>query len=200
VVVCAGAIASDDFSIDDVPGTSGRLDVALRCIRAALLVSHGLRRDVVVYAVLGGGPRAPRVLRVDAGEARFLRPDERSLAVLARKVLATRADEAQPGFVEVRPGIALARGGLDEVVRDVEGASLFVLERGGTDVRDAADVGASDVAFFLGDYVGLPGAARDRLASLGARPLTVGPVEVHAEDAITLVLNEIDRRSAGAPR
>ena len=194
--MCREASASDEFLLDDLPGTSGRLDVALRCLRAALLVSHGLRRDVVVYVVLGGGPRAPRVLRVRAAEARFLRPDERSLAVLARKVLGTRADEGQPGFVDVRPGIAVASGDLDAVLRDVDGSALYVVEREAPDVRDASDLAAADAAFFLGDHTGMAKAVRDRLASLGARAVSVGPVEVHAEDAITLLVNELDRRSA----
>ena len=77
-----------------MPSTSGRLDVLLRSIRAAFLVSHGLRRDVVVYLVLCAGPRAPRVLRIDGRSAKFLRPDERSLAVLLQKSLR----EAQVSF------------------------------------------------------------------------------------------------------
>src|SRR5271166_6138726 len=101
VVIGQNATASDDFLLDDLPGTSGRLDVLLRCVRAATLFSHGLRRDVVVYLVLGGGPRAPRVLRFDS-KARFLRPDERSLGILAKKMLATRADADVRGFVEFR--------------------------------------------------------------------------------------------------
>src|SRR5260370_886010 len=60
VVIGQQASASNDFSLDDLPGSSGRLDVLLRCVRAALLVSHGLRRDVVVYLVLLGGRHAPR--------------------------------------------------------------------------------------------------------------------------------------------
>src|SRR5260370_35313604 len=87
VVVGRRAIASADFSLVDLPGTSGRLDVLLRCVRAALLVSHGLRRDTVVYLVLLGGPRAPRTLPIDASAAKYLRPDQRSLATLAKKAL-----------------------------------------------------------------------------------------------------------------
>ena len=55
VVIGQSATASPDFSLVDIAGTSGRLDVLLRCLRAALLVSHGLRRDTVVYLVLLGG-------------------------------------------------------------------------------------------------------------------------------------------------
>lgn len=196
VVIGRGAIASDDFLLDDVPGTSGRLDVALRCVRAALLFSHGLRRDVIVYLVLGGGPRAPRVLRLSGATARFLRPDERSLAVLAKKVLASHADAERGGFVEVKAGIAIASGGLDVVIDDLGGATPYLLEPNAPDLREAAELGRTDAAFFIGDHVGVSEAARAELAAIGARSLGVGPVSLHAEDAIAIVSNEIDRREA----
>ena len=70
MVIGTRATASPDFLLIDLPGTSGRLDVLLRCVRAALLVSHGLRRDTVVYLVLLGGPAAPRSLRIDGATFR----------------------------------------------------------------------------------------------------------------------------------
>src|SRR3954447_2632757 len=111
VVVGQRATASPDFSLLDMPGTSGRLDVLLRCLRAALLVSHGLRRDTRVYLVLLGGPEAPRTYRVDGKDARFVRPDERSLAVTIQKGLSRVP--AGEGFWAMRPGFAVANGGLD---------------------------------------------------------------------------------------
>ena len=96
VIVGQKATASPEFSLTDIPGTSGRLDVLLRCLRAALLVSHGLRRDTVVYLVLLGGPLAPRVLRVDGRHVRFIRPDERMLAITVQKALARSATDAEP--------------------------------------------------------------------------------------------------------
>src|SRR5688572_29532366 len=86
-VIGQTASAAADFSTEDLPSSSGRLDILLRCVRAALLVSHGVRRDVVVYLVLKGGERAPRVLRIAGQHAQFLRPDERSLALLVKKTL-----------------------------------------------------------------------------------------------------------------
>src|SRR3954468_10373902 len=94
VVIGQKAIASPDFSLTDLPGTSGRLDVLLRCLRAALLVSHGLRRDTIVYLVLLGGEGAPRVLRVDGSAIRFVRPDERALALLVQKALGRATPDA----------------------------------------------------------------------------------------------------------
>jgi tRNA (pseudouridine54-N1)-methyltransferase len=192
VVIGREACASDDFLLDDVPGTSGRLDVGLRCVRAALLISHGLRRDATVDLVLDGGPRAPRVMRIRGAEVKFLRPDERSLAVLARKVLASHADEG-PGFVDVKPGIAVARGGLDRVLADVGSASLYVLEEGAPDIRGVSDLGRGDQVFFIGDPSGFDEASRRELMQRGARPVSVGPISIHAEDVVSIVSNELDR-------
>jgi tRNA (pseudouridine54-N1)-methyltransferase len=197
VVIGREAKASPDFLLDDLPGTSGRLDVGLRCVRAGLLLSHGLRRDVVVYLVLGGGPRAPRVLRIRGADARFLRPDERSLAILARKALAGHEDTDATVFVERRPGIALARGGIERALADLGAARLYVLEESGDDLRRVDPLGP-DAAFFLGDHTGIDGADRAKLAAQGARPLSVGPRSIHAEDAVAIVSNELDRRDAGA--
>jgi len=109
VLVGRIASASGDFLLDDVPGTSGRLDVLLRAIRAALLSSHGIRHDTVLDLVLLQGPR---VVRIEGATVHFLRPDERSLAVLLKKVLTSGVDDA-PGFSRFRRGISLARGGLE---------------------------------------------------------------------------------------
>jgi len=194
VVMGREASASDEFLLDDVPGTSGRLDIGLRCVRAAMLVSHGLRRDVTIDLVLGGGPRGPRALRIRGAEAKFLRPDERAMAVLAKKVLATHADDDRPGYVEVKAGIAVARGGLEAVLADLGGATPYVLEEGATDARGVAELGRGDVAFFIGDPAGFDDASREKIAALGARPVSVGPVSLHAEDVVALLNNELDRR------
>jgi tRNA (pseudouridine54-N1)-methyltransferase len=168
VIIGQKATASPEFSLIDIAGTSGRLDILLRCLRSALLVSHGLRRDTIVYLVLLGGPLAPRVLRVDGRHVRFIRPDERMLAILVQKALARSAPDAEPGvFVEIRPGLAVARGGVDAVV-------------------------------FVGDNHGFDEPTRARLAAAGAVPIGVGPISVHADDAITIVCNEMDRRHAAS--
>jgi tRNA (pseudouridine54-N1)-methyltransferase len=190
VVVCGAATASPSFSLEDIPGTSGRIDVAVRCLRAALLVSHGVRQDTVAYLVLLGGPDAPRTIRVDGATAKFLRPDERSLATLVKKTLALATDGES--FVTVKPGVAIASGGVDAVLADVSSPAVYVLEESAPDIRDAT-LDRANAIFFVGDHRGFDDAVRARLASLGAVPLSVGPVSVHAEDAVTLLVNELDR-------
>jgi len=197
VVIGQTATASGDFSLEDLPSTSGRLDVLLRCVRAALLVSHGLRRDTVVYLVLLGGPLAPRTVRVDGAIATYVRPDERSLAGLVRKVLATpRAgrDAGGPAFTPMPHGFAIAEGGLELVLPDLGSFTPYLLDENAPDIR-AAPLALEDPVFFLGDHVGLDDATRARLASAGAVSLSVGPVSVHAYDVVAIVANELDRRA-----
>lgn len=194
VVVGTSALASGAFSIDDLPSTGGRIDVLLRCVRAALLCSHGVRRDAAIVLVLCGGSSAPRTLRIDGVTAKFLRPDERSLGALVKKALSAPRRDSD----EVRPGVFVRDGGLDVALAWIGDAALYALEEGAPDVRDATIVGGPR-AFVLGDHRGFDEATKALLASRGARSVGLGPVSVHAEDAITIVSNELDRRGATMP-
>jgi tRNA (pseudouridine54-N1)-methyltransferase len=191
VLIGQTAFGSSDFSLDDLPSSSGRLDVLLRALRAALLVSHGLRRDVLVYLVLRGGAQA-RLLRVDGRSAKFLRPDERSLATLVRKTLAA-APSPCPDFVELRPGLALRDGDLPDVLSEAQGAPCFVLDEAATDLRAQAEL-SEDAWFFIGDHLGFDVVSLARLDRHGCQRVSVGPVSLHSDDVIALVHNELDRR------
>lgn len=193
VVIGQQATTSADFSLDDLPGSSGRLDVLLRCVRAALLVSHGVRRDTVVYLVLHGGPRAPRTVKIDGETSEYLRPDERSLAGVMRNMLGRPRPEPITHFRESTRGVAIADGGLDAVVADLGVFVPYVLDERASDFRDAP-IDLEHPVFFLGDHLGFDDATRARVIALGATALSIGPTSVHADDAIAIVSNELDRR------
>ena len=189
------ASAAPTFSLDDIPGTAGRLDVLLRCLRSCLLVSHGLRRDTIVYLVLYG-EGGPRTVRVDGRSASYLRPDERTMAGRIRAMLATKAEGT--GFDAERQGMAIADGGVDVVFADLGAGTPYVLDEAGADLRDEP-LDVADSIFFVGDHLGFDATLRARLDARGARALRVGPVSVHADDAIAIVRNELDRRDAQTP-
>lgn len=196
VLIGQTASASGDFSLDDLPGSSGRLDVLLRSLRAALLVSHGLRREVLVYLVLRGDTDTPRLLRVDGRSAKFLRPDERSLATLLKKTLGA-VPEPPPSFIEVRPGLSLCAGDVTTLLAESQGAPCYVLEEGGPDIREQP-FASDDAWFFIGDHLGFDVVSRSLLERHGCRPLSVGPLSLHTDDVVALVGNELDRRFSGA--
>jgi len=194
VILGRTAKATPEFSLDDLPGSSGRLDVLLRCVRAALLTSHGLRPEVLVYLVLQGGATAPRVVRLGGEGLKFVRPDERPLATLVQKALARHAGGA--GFAEQKPGLAVADGGLDWLLSsELSPARLYVLEEDAPDLRAAALEGA-DLAFFIGDHLGVDPSARAALSARAAEPVSVGPLSLHSDDVVTLLHNELDRRGS----
>ena len=50
------APSSGKLNLNDLAGGSGRMDVLVRVVNAALFVSHGIRRDTHVTLLLCGGP------------------------------------------------------------------------------------------------------------------------------------------------
>jgi tRNA (pseudouridine54-N1)-methyltransferase len=196
VLIGQTAFASSDFSLDDLPGSSGRLDVLVRAVRAGLLVSHGLRRDVMVYLVLRGGSAGPRILRINARTAKFLRPDERSLATLIKKTLAA-AESPQGTFVELRPGLELRDGDLSELLTEAHDAPCFVLHEEGADLRTQPLV-ADDAWFFIGDHLGFDVVSLALLERHGCQRVSIGPLSLHSDDVVTVVGNELDRRFRSA--
>ncbi len=180
------APSSGDFSLNDLAGGAGRLDILCRCISSALFLSHGIRRDVDVFLVLLGPPRPPVTLRFSGSEIRSLNPDERSAASLVRKALAIPRGDV---FRESGPGVAVRKGGLAELLAE---HPFAVLHEGGADLRKA-DVLPENV--ILSDHLNFTG-EEEKLLS-GCPPYSVGPLSLHANAAITLLLNEHDRRNAG---
>jgi tRNA (pseudouridine54-N1)-methyltransferase len=191
VVVGQAAKASPDFLLVDIPSTSGRLDVLLRALRAALLYSHGVRKDSVAYLLLLGLPERARTLRIEGAASRYLRPDERSLATTMKKLLVHAC--AGTEFEAVRAGMAVAEGGIETLLPELSGNKLYLLEPGASDIRELA-LSDEDQTFVLGDHLGLRDGVREQLLAAGAVPVSVGPRPLHTEDVIALVHNELDRR------
>jgi len=192
VLIGQTASASGDFSLEDLPSTSGRLDVLLRAVRAALLVSHGLRREVQVLLVLRGGVTTSRILRIDGRTVKFLRPDERSLATLVRKTLQALPSPS-PSFVEVRPGLELCTGDVAELLVDAGSTPCFMLDETSGDVRQQP-MASDDAWFFIGDHLGFDVVTLALLERHGCQRISVGPVSLHSDDVVALVSNELDRR------
>jgi tRNA (pseudouridine54-N1)-methyltransferase len=145
--------------------------------------------------VLEGGEGAPRVLRLAGRDVQFLRPDERSLALLVKKALSRAPSSGDSSFTELKPGLAVAHGHLDCVLADAPNATTYWLAEEGTDLC-AEPLDAPDQLFFLGDHQGYTPATRARLEALACRVVSVGPVSLHTDDVVTLVTNALDRRAA----
>ncbi|VVB71164.1 tRNA (pseudouridine(54)-N(1))-methyltransferase [uncultured archaeon] len=182
VVVGHKATTSPNFSLEDIPGTSGRLDILCRSVTAAFVLSHGIRKDVCVYLVLLGG-ETPKVIRLMGETLRHLNPDERTTAALLKKALAV---PAVPEWTMSTSGIFVCTGGLEKVLACLKDAKLVYLREDGSDIRQESFIG-EDVAFILGDHVGMTPEEESLIELAGAKVVSLGPTSLHADHCIVLL-------------
>jgi tRNA (pseudouridine54-N1)-methyltransferase len=187
VITGHDAPTTPDFSLDDLPGGAGRLDVLCRCVTAALLRSHGVREDVRVHLVLADA----FTVSFDGSAVRRLNPDERSTAARIRDALADREEAVGHVAAEASPGVTIRRVGFAETLRDVASESTVVeLHEDGTPVVDLDP--PADPAFVLSDHRDFTAAETELLADHAAARVRLGPQAVHADHAITVAHNYLD--------
>lgn len=185
VVVGHKATTMPNFSLEDIPGTSGRLDILCRSVTAAFVLSHGIRKDVLVYLVLLGG-ETPKTIQLVGETLRHLNPDERTTAALLKKALAV---EAKPEWTMSTSGIFVRTGGLEEVIEELnqKSARLIYLREDGKDLCSLRDeVLAGGPAFILGDHTGMTAEEESLLSAAGAQIIGLGPTSLHADHCIVI--------------
>jgi tRNA (pseudouridine54-N1)-methyltransferase len=187
IVVGHKASTSGDFTLEDMPGSAGRIDILARCVTAAFVTSFDIRRDTQVCLVLLGEPDPPKLIRFEGAELRYLNPDERSAGALIKRALQVRLGTGQRRSTQ---GVYVERAGLVEALHHSDASVLFYLHEHGKDVR-SVDLHANNVAFILGDHLGL---FEEEEAQLGhAQTIRVGPTKLHTDQCIRLIHNELDR-------
>ena len=179
-----------EFSLNDLPGGAGRLDVICRAIGAAFFLSHDLRRDVEVTVLI----RDSIQIRIVGAEVRHLNPDERSTAALIKHALEKLQESNDGARDEVRstPGIYVGRADLAGVLDRLyqHGARPIVLHEEGAPIESFTV--PRDPAFFLSDHLDFTPEEEATLAELPRVPL--GKVPLHASQCITIVHHYLDRR------
>lgn len=179
------------FTLNDLPGSAGRMDILCRCVTASFCLSHGIRRDVAVYLIL-----QDRVaVRFEGERLKHLNPDERSTGALIQKaleVLQKTSPDDELSEQPSTPGIFVARRGLASVLSEIHRCTdqLIWLHEGGSDLR--AENLSDSIALVLSDHLDFTPEEEALLAKLDK--LSVGPKVLHADHCITIVHNELDRR------
>ncbi len=189
IVVGHRAVTTAEFPLNDLAGAAGRMDLLLNAANAALLVSHGLRRDVEVTLLLLGPPDPPRAIRILGERLERWGPDIRGNAALIRRALehGSRLER------ETSPGIFASIRSLEEVLAGVP-APLVELREDGDDMRQASL--PPDVAFLLSDSVDLTSEEREIVSRKNPLACRVGPRSLHTDHVIAIIHNELDRRQA----
>lgn len=188
LVVGHRAVTRPDFSLDDLAGAAGRMDILLNAANAALQLAHDLRRDTEAALLLLGPPDPPRLVRFLGHRLRSFQPDIRSNAALVRMALehASRVER------ETSPGVLSSKATFEEAL-DRLGPSFVWLKEGGSDIRGASL--PADATFVLSDNQELTAEEGRAVLDRGALAVGLGPHALHTDHAIVLVQNELDRRN-----
>jgi tRNA (pseudouridine54-N1)-methyltransferase len=189
IVVGHRAITTGDFKLDDLAGSTGRMDVLLRCINSAFFLSHDIRRDVEILLVLQGPPHPPKTVRLVGNELKYLNPDERSTAALIRNALMQKVETEERSS----PGIYISNRSYRDVLSNLpKGEQIVYLKESGADIRSFGFQG--DVSFVLGDDQDLTKEEEDLLLEFDPKLISIGTRSYHADHCITIVNNELDLR------
>ncbi len=184
VIVSHTGAADGSWSLDDLCGAAGRVDVLCRALNSAFFLSHGIRDDVVVDLVFTD-PQRPTTVRF-TGAANRLNPDERSLASRIQKALRARGED--PWFDPSETGIDVAPFGLDGLALDP--ARLVLLDPEGEPL-ESADL-PEDPVFLLSDHQ--PFTKEEYAALAAATRVSLGPHWYHGNHVVSCVHWVLDRR------
>lgn len=187
IVLGHTAPTDSDFSLDDLAGGAGRLDVLCRCVNSAFFLSHDLREQVRVYLVLADSV----TIRLEGTELRYMSPDERNIASLLRSALDSRAEAIGHSEVESTPGIYVSNRGFESVLEQASAeGTLVYLHEDGEPLRTLDR--PENPVFVLSDHTDFSEAEADRLESAASHRISVGPERLHADHTISVVHNYLD--------
>ncbi|PSQ15874.1 tRNA (pseudouridine(54)-N(1))-methyltransferase TrmY [Halobacteriales archaeon QS_8_69_26] len=189
VLVGHEAPTTPEFSLSDLAGGAGRLDVLCRCVNSAFFLSHDLRESVRVHLVLGD----EFTVTFEGSDLRRLNPDERSTAALVRGALEEREGAVGAMGVESSPGVTITRRGFDSLVGDLSREAdgpVVQLHEDGEPVSDVAP--PADPVFVLSDHRDFTGDEAALLDDVADRRVRLGPRALHADHAITVAHHWLD--------
>jgi tRNA (pseudouridine54-N1)-methyltransferase len=179
VVVGHRAVTSGDFKLNDLCGSTGRLDVLLRCVNSAFFLSHDFRRDVELYLILQGEPEPPKTIRLVGSELKYLNPDERSTGALIRNALLKKLDKDE---IMSTPGIYISKTGLSGILSGLaEKSKIVYLQEGGGELEPAD---GQDYTFVLGDDKDLTSEEEAIVKKLASETASLGPLSYHSDHCI----------------
>jgi len=194
IIIGNKAVTAGKISLNDLPGSAGRMDVLCRCVTAALFISFGMRRDVNVHLVLKGEPGPQKIVRFNGETMRSLNPDERSSGSLIQKALLVDAGDSEK---QSTTGVFVRTGNLDILLNEFSERPLFYLKEDGEDIFSAIQSETAELlkngVFILGDNQGVFEDDEAAIENAGAAKISVGPISLLTSQCITLILNALDR-------
>ncbi|PIN90746.1 hypothetical protein COU60_00175 [Candidatus Pacearchaeota archaeon CG10_big_fil_rev_8_21_14_0_10_34_76] len=174
---------------------SGRLDIAIHSVIAALFLSHKMRDDVKLHLVFAGAPDPTKHLELQpvvegkTGVDKIYLNKSNVENIIKRMLYKHKPGEKN----EVFPGYWIEKKGFLEVVKELyaKDRNIYILDDKGQDLREV-NIEKNPI-FILGDHIGLPSKEFKRLKQM-CTPVSIGKKTYFASHTIAVVNNEIDRR------
>lgn len=179
------------FSEKDLPG-AGRMDIACRCVSAALFVSYTIRRDTRIFISLNGGEK-PVALCFDGG-IRKISPDERSIGLWISKTLEkARENGLNKEWKRTDNGILYAQKSFGEILEELkkEKCDFYLLDEEGKNIEETEI--KNNPAFILGDNAGISEKEK-AIAELLAEKISLGETFYLASSCVSVVHWVCDRK------
>ncbi len=187
VVLGHDAPTSPEFSLDDIAGGAGRLDVLARCVNSAFFLSHGIRDDVRLFLVHSD----ELTIRLEASELKYVNPDERNIASILRGAIEERSEAVGHMEVQATPGVYVSKRGFEPVLDEVAQTGTIVqLHEDGDPIVDVDP--PTNPAFVLSDHHDFADWEADLIAENADHRVRVGPELLHADHTITVAHNYLD--------
>jgi tRNA (pseudouridine54-N1)-methyltransferase len=187
LIVGHEAPTTPEFSLDDLAGAAGRLDVLCRCVGSAFFLSHELRDSVRAHLVLGDEV----TVSFDGATLRGLNPDERSTAALIRGALEDREEAVGHMPAESSAGVSIRRLGFEATLeRLAPDTTVMQLHEDGKPAVDHDR--PTDPLFVLSDHRDFVEQEAALLEEAADARVRLGPTLLHADHAITVAHNWLD--------
>ncbi len=191
IVYSEKGATSSNFSIKDLPGSGGRMDLIARCVISALWLSKDIRRNSRIIFSLNGPPQEPVALEFDGSALERVTPDERNIAIWIKKSFGRK--EIEKKWKEVHKGIRISKRKFEDIIKDKKDKKLYILNEDGDDIRNVEIDG--DPVFILGDHIGLPNKKLKFVQDHNGEKISLGPKSYFTTHSITLTHNELDRQT-----
>ncbi len=191
------------FSLNDIPGSGGRVDIGCRALTQSIWLSHNIRRDTNFYLVCEGPPKPPITILFLGKSIKRVSPDERNIASWINKALeiissSKNSLKAKENWLKVQEGIRIRKIGLIPLLREMrekKGSEIIVLHEKGEPIDNLEVDEIKPLTFVLGDHKGLPKKEEDYVVNvIKGKKISLGKKSYLASSCIAIVHYILDKK------
>lgn len=182
---------TSSFNLDNLED-AGKMHIVARCISNALWVANGLREDTVMHVNLEGPRNPPKLISFYGNKLKGFAFDERGISSFIKYALEKGENLKLNQELEIHPGIIISKKSFEQFIKENSNKQLVYLHKKGKDIHKFKF--KDNILFVFGDYIGMPRKTEFYLERYKTEKISLGKVEYHASQCITIVQNELDGR------